>query len=180
MLSIFIASSGETVSASLRYQQNAILAGEIWRLLTGHLVHLGWLHLWMNLGGFLLIWLLFGRLLSVIHWWSLLFFSSLFISITMLLVNTDIDWYVGLSGVLHAVFVAGALAAVLRGLRAELFLLAVIAGKLAWEQFHGAMPGSEEMAGGNVIVEAHLYGALSGLFYMMPSVIKKFILNRNK
>jgi hypothetical protein len=28
---------------------------------------------------------------------------------------------------------------------------------------NGALPGSEQMTGGHVLVEAHLYGALAGL-----------------
>jgi len=41
-------------------------------------------------------------------------------------------------------------------------LLALIIGKLAWEQVAGALPGSESVAGGNVVVNAHLYGAIGG------------------
>jgi hypothetical protein len=35
-------------------------------------------------------------------------------------------------------------------------------GKLAWEQFSGPLPGSEGTAGGPVIVDSHLFGALGG------------------
>ena len=33
---------------------------------------------------------------------------------------------------------------------------------MIWEQVYGPAPGSEEMAGGNVIVNAHMYGAIAG------------------
>ena len=39
----------------------------------------------------------------------------------------------------------------------------IVAGKLAWEQFAGPLPGSESGSGGPVIVDAHLYGAVGGL-----------------
>ena len=42
----------------LEYQRRAIGEGELWRLFSGHLVHLGWEHLLMNLVGFWLIWAL--------------------------------------------------------------------------------------------------------------------------
>jgi hypothetical protein len=70
---------------------------------------------------------------------------------------------VGLSGVLHGLFVAGALASLLAGFRAELLLLGLLAVKLVWEHFQGALPGSESLAGGTVLIEAHLYGAITGV-----------------
>jgi hypothetical protein len=75
-----------------------------------------------------------------------------------------VHWYVGLSGVLHGLFVAGALASLAAGYRAELLLLGLLVVKLAWEQVHGALPGSEGFAGGTVLVESHLFGAIAGLF----------------
>src|SRR5690606_7331879 len=53
---------------SLRYDRQAILDGEVWRLLSGNLVHLGWSHLWLNAFGLLLVWLLFGPLLPSSVW----------------------------------------------------------------------------------------------------------------
>ena len=69
-------------------------------------------------------------------------------------------WYVGLSGVLHGALAAGAVA----WWRYEskllaLLLSAIFAGKLAWEQWHGALPLSGDLP---VVVDAHLYGALGG------------------
>jgi hypothetical protein len=40
-----------------------------------------------------------------------------------------------------------------------LALSAIVFGKLAWEQLHGALPLVGEMP---VIVDAHLYGAIGG------------------
>ncbi|MCH8278820.1 MAG: hypothetical protein IIC12_07825 [Proteobacteria bacterium] len=72
-------------------------------------------------------------------------------------------WYVGLSGLLHGLLVAGILVR-LRDLNAETVILAaLIVAKLAWEQFNGPLPGSETTSGGPVIVDAHLYGAAGGV-----------------
>ena len=43
----------------------------------------------------------------------------------------------------------------------RLLLIGVLI-KLIYEQFAGPLPGSEDTAGGTVIVDAHLYGAVSG------------------
>ena len=75
----------------------------------------------------------------------------------------SLDWYVGLSGVLHGLLVAGLIGSIRQRRAESLVLGAVIAAKLGWEMLVGPMPGSAEAAGGAVIVEAHLYGAAGGL-----------------
>ena len=160
--SILIALLGDGAAETLRYQRDAILHGEVWRLLSGHLAHLGWPHLWLNLGGLALIWFLFHKQLSAGAWWLVLLVSSLSVSGGLLLFNPELSWYVGLSGVLHGLFLAGLIA----GLRAQAWgdwlLLAAVSAKLIWEQVNGALPGTAEAAGGNVIVDAHLSGAIGG------------------
>jgi len=153
---------GNDLTLWLRYDRSGILEGEVWRLITAHLCHLGWKHLAMNLAGLFLIWALFGRLLSTLEWIVVLLVSALAVGLGLLLFNPDIQWYVGLSGVLHGMFLAGALMSLFAGYRAEILLLLFIVGKLAWEQFNGALPGSESFAGGYVVVDSHLYGAIAG------------------
>lgn len=150
-------------TTALRYERGAIQSGEIWRLITGNLVHLGWEHLLLNLTGLILIWLLFGRLLSARQWWIVSFVNCLAVGLGLLIFNPKLVWYVGLSGMLHGLFVTGLLINLRNGYKLEWLLLVAIVGKLIWEQFHGAMPGSAEIAGGAVIVDAHLYGAISGI-----------------
>lgn len=146
----------------LRYDREAILAGELWRILTAHIVHLGWKHLLMNVAGLALIWLLFGRLFNT-AWWSVIVVAcALGVSGGLLLFHPGIGWYVGMSGVLHGMFLAGALASLARGYRAEALLLGLVVVKLIWEQLYGPLASSRELAGGTVVVDAHLYGALTG------------------
>lgn len=162
-IALLIQLGGNSASEWLRYDREAILAGELWRVVTGHLVHLGWPHFMMNVIGLLLIWLLFGHTIKQKSWLIIFLVSTLAISSAMLLLNPALQWYVGLSGVLHGMFVAGAVVSIKAGYRAELVLLILLSAKLAWEQLIGPLPGSAEFAGGNVIVDAHLYGAISGL-----------------
>ncbi len=163
-IALLIQLGGNEASLWLRYDREGILNGEVWRIITGHLVHLGWPHLLMNLIGLILIWLLFGHLIKRNSWLIICTTSAIGISAGMMVFNPELKWYVGLSGVLHGMFVAGAIVSVKAGYRAELLLLLLLTGKLAWEQVVGPLPGSAEFAGGNVIVDAHLYGAISGLF----------------
>jgi len=154
---------GDGVQEWLRYDRTAILDGQWWRLLSAHLVHLGGPHLAMNLAGLWLVWALVGAALSERSWLVLLFADALITGLGLLIFTPQLGWYVGLSGVLHGLLVAGTIAEIRAGRRGSWLLLAAVAFKLAWEQLAGPLPGSEASAGGTVIVDAHLYGALGGL-----------------
>ena len=162
-IAVLIAIGGATVSDALRYEREAILGGQIWRLLTGNFVHLGWAHLLFNIAGLGLIWALFGQALGNRGWAVTLLVCGLGVGLGILLLNPQIDWYVGLSGVLHGFLAAGAVAErdIKPGTRA--LILGLLSLKLLWEQVFGSLPGTTAAAGGNVIVDAHLYGALTGL-----------------
>jgi rhomboid family GlyGly-CTERM serine protease len=148
----------------LRYSRAGIGAGEWWRLVTGHLVHLGAAHLAMNaLGAVLVAWLV-GAHLRPLAWAVTALACALGIGMGLFWGRPDLEWYVGLSGVLHGLLVAGGVAALAdqreRGF-AGILLMAVIA-KLAWEQVSGAATASAALAGGAVVVDAHLFGAITG------------------
>lgn len=145
-----------------RYERE-LLDSEPWRLATGHLVHLGWVHLGMNLAGLLLIWALFAGLLPLWCWAMGLLLSALGVSLGLYLFDPALAWYVGLSGVLHGLLAMGALALLRRDRVTAMLLLVGVVGKLLWEQLGGGDAGSAELIGGAVIVNAHLYGALAGL-----------------
>jgi membrane associated rhomboid family serine protease len=71
-----------------------------------------------------------------------------------------LQWYLGLSGVLHGALAAGAIAWWRHETKAlALTLTLILVAKLGWEQWHGALPLSGDML---VVVDAHLYGAIGG------------------
>lgn len=146
----------------LRFER-ALIGPEPWRLLTAHVVHLGWMHLALNLAGLGLIWALFGRRLEPWAWAVALVVCALAVSLGLWWHDTDLAWYVGLSGALHGLLVLGALAALKAERRMALLVLAGIALKLGWEQYSGGDTGTAALVGGAVIVNAHLYGALGGM-----------------
>jgi rhomboid family GlyGly-CTERM serine protease len=158
-----IESLGEDGRLMLRYERELIAHGEWWRLITGHIVHLGWTHLALNVMGLALMWALF---LPDYGWraWTLILLSSLIaIDAAFFFIERDVRWYVGLSGVLHGVMAAGTLAYLTRREPGAWILLPFLTGKLIYEQLVGTMPYSLDSAGGPVVVDAHLYGVLGAV-----------------
>lgn len=164
-IAVLFAAGGDGAREALRYERDALAAGEAWRLLTGHLVHLGWAHLAMNVAALGLIRLLVGDALTATDWIVAAVVSAVGIDVGLYAFSPEIDWYVGLSGVLHGLLAAGALV-----LLREQPMLAAVLGcglviKLLLEHAAGPLPFSESTAGGDVVTEAHLYGAAVGAAY---------------
>ena len=150
------------LEGALRFDRDAIEAGRWWSLLSGNVVHLGWSHLGMNLAGLALVVALVGERYRARDWLLLIVLCSAAVGAGLLWLNPEVRWYVGFSGTLHGLLVAGSIADLRVWPRSAALLLAGIAAKLLWEQLAGALPGSESVAGGLVVVDSHLYGALAG------------------
>lgn len=155
--------AGDSGRESLRFDRAGIAAGEVWRLLTGHLVHLGISHTLLNLAGLVLVWVLVGRAYTSKQWLWIMAGSVTAIDLGLWFGAPTLEWYVGLSGLLHGMLAAGIVAGLAERSGEMLFLAVAVAGKLAWEQFAGPLPGSEGTSGGAVIVDAHLYGVIGGV-----------------
>ncbi|MBM0105572.1 rhombosortase [Steroidobacter sp. S1-65] len=157
---VLLSLTGEGGQLALRYQRDAVLQGEYWRLITGHLVHGTPMHMVLNAAGLGLIAALFSGDYSWRAWLLIALFSMVAIDVAFVSWEPQLHWYVGLSGVLHGALAAGAVAWWRHeSTRLALVLSAIFVGKLAWEQWQGALPLSGDLP---VVVDAHLYGALGG------------------
>lgn len=141
--------------------ERGLAAAEPWRLLAGHLVHVGWVHLGLNLAGLALVLALTGTALSPGQWTFVFLCCALGIDLGLLLRSPGIEWYAGLSGVLHGLLAAGALALLGRSPGTGGLLLGGLALKL-WLEQAGSPGPATALVGAPVVAEAHLYGALSG------------------
>ena len=160
---LLLESGGDSVRDALRLEGNAPGSGQAWRWFSGHLVHLGWTHALMNIAALVIIAWAFGPRFRAAHWLIISVGSALAVDAGLLLVGPGVDWYVGLSGVLHGLVVAGAIGMLAVGERGSAaFVLGAVALKLSWEIVIGPLPHSAELAGGPVLVEALLWGALGG------------------
>jgi rhomboid family GlyGly-CTERM serine protease len=151
---------GETARRALSFDRHAIGAGQWWRLLSGHFVHLDAEHAILNGLGVVLMWALFARDYSPWRWVAIYLGSALAVSGGLWFGNPELQWYVGASGALHGVMTAGTIAHLRRGDLDGWILATFIIVKLGYEQFAGALP----FAGtSHTVVDAHLYGAIGGV-----------------
>ena len=151
--------SGESGQALLRYERSTLASGQWWRLLSAHVVHLDLRHALLNVVGLALVWALFARDYSPKAWLAIVLGAIAAIDAGLWLGDSTVQWYVGSSGALHGAMAAGALAHVRRGERDGWVLVALLAGKLLYEQTVGALPLSGRDP---VVVDAHLYGVAGG------------------
>jgi rhomboid family GlyGly-CTERM serine protease len=162
LAALLLGLAGDTARDMLAFDRPAITAGEAWRLVSAHFVHLGLSHLLYNLTGLWLVWYLVSSALAVRDWMLVWILSIIAVSLGLWFFEPQLEWYVGLSGVIHGLLAAGVLCELGKH-RLESWVLAIVlVGKIAWEQIVGPLPGSETASGGQVIVSAHFYGAIGG------------------
>jgi rhomboid family GlyGly-CTERM serine protease len=147
----------------LRYNRSDLVSGHYWQLVTGHLLHSNYWHLLMNLGGLMLAMLLHARYFT---WHQLLWqwlLSAVLISTCLYTFTADMQSYVGLSGLLHAMLIQGAVKDIQHRQSGGWLLAGGLVAKVLWEQWHGPDPQLAQLIDASVATDAHLYGVLAGL-----------------
>lgn len=151
---------GEALRSAWRYERDAVAAGQWWRLLTCHLVHLDAGHAVLNATGLALLWALFARIYGIGSWLLAIAIAIVAIDAGFWFLSPRLQWYVGASGLLHGVFACGCLAMIRARDRIGVIAGALFVAKLAWEQWHGPLPFEPAE---RVVTVAHLYGAAGGV-----------------
>jgi len=147
------------------YQYQLISQGELWRTFTGHFLHTNGIHLLLNLAALILLWALHGHFYTLKNY-GLLFITSAFIcSAGLFYFSPQIQQYVGLSGILHGIFVFGAIMDIRHKDKTGYLLFIGVWLKIAHEQFYGASEQVSTLIDANVAIDAHLWGAIGGLLF---------------
>ena len=167
-----IATAFEPTGHALEYQR-AALSAEPWRLLTGHWIHINGPHVLINATAWFVVARLFALELTPARQAAIMVVASVAISAGLAWLYPWIAWYRGFSGVLHALFFAGAVAWLAGAIAAgalrtssRLWLTAALfAGgwiKVVLEQpAEGATPVVAWL-GAPTVPQAHLIGAACG------------------
>ncbi|NBU24629.1 MAG: rhombosortase [Gammaproteobacteria bacterium] len=159
-LLLALASGGEPLQQALRWSRGGIAAGEHWRWVTGHFVHLDLAHAALNAAGLALVWALFARVYTPRRWLLIASLGIAGIDLGLWWLS-DIEWYVGLSGLLNTLAAAGIVREIVDGDRMAWVVGLLGLAKLVSENLSGPMPFMQP--GIPVVLDAHLYGALVGM-----------------
>lgn len=144
-----------------------------WQLLTGHLVHMDWSHLGLNIGGLWLWWLLYiEHFARYPKRWLWLLPIALCSSVSQLTLDAASLYYVGFSGTLYGLFAAGIVLDLapsetkLKRVTSALIGIALIA--LLISDWH-----NQVMAMG-IALAAHLGGVVGGMTLALISLTQQF------
>ncbi|WP_337881586.1 rhombosortase [Rheinheimera sp.] len=145
----------------LNYQRAEPL--QLWRFWTAHLLHSNAWHLAMNLGGLAVIFYLHQMHYQRKQLLQFLLLSAALLSAALYLFSPDIQIYVGLSGVLHALLAFGAVRDLQQRWYSGGLILLGLAAKVGYEQFYGPDPALGALIDARVAIDAHAYGLVIGV-----------------
>ncbi len=165
-----------TLVSWLEYDRAAILAGQVWRVMTGNLVHWSVEHFLLDVGAFLLVGCLYEKTVGRSYPWVLLF-SGLAVGASSLIFLPEMATYRGLSGVDSGQFAAVLcleLGLALHCHRNWSYLIpaaAIFITKLVYESMTGQMFFGTESLGniGQPVPLAHVVGAISAVLFLLAS-----------
>ena len=146
-----------------RYERDWTSSGEIWRLVTAHWVHVGWLHLLLNGLGLMICVSLTRPGWSIRRWLTNSITMALGISLMLTLYNPEVSDYAGYSGVLYGLYLLAAINLFSGDRLVAGLIIAAIVIKVFMEQFQIYDFNTGDIIGARVIVDAHLYGLLMAI-----------------
>ena len=155
-------------SGLLEYDRHLVLSGEIWRLVTSHLVHTNISHLVLNAAAALVLYFAFFYRLKLTDLLACGLVFSVLISLVLLYTYPGLDWYNGLSALLHALVVYFSIRQVWAGNRVFLIGSGIVWLKVLVEAAWASQGYGNLIGDMTIISEAHLIGAVVGT---IPAVI---------
>lgn len=146
----------------LAFDRQQIVSGELWRIWTGHLVHTHLTHFVLNVAAAILLGLLFSPPIKWGEWLlSGVIFAGL-IGLGLFCFYPDLDWYNGLSGLLHAWLAYFSIRLASAERRLFWAALAAVWVKVTAEALGVHLGYVHLLDGMTIITEAHLLGTIFG------------------
>ena len=170
---------GDSALSALRYDRAAIGAGQWWRLLSAHAVHADARHFALNALGLVLVWSLFAAEYRAFEWSVIVGVSALAIGLGLWWLDPQLQWYVGASGVLHALMASGCVKRFTQRQWDRWILALGLGAKLVFEQSSQSHGQASSSGGLAIVVDAHLYGAVAGAVIGAALCVRIAIIRRN-
>jgi rhomboid family GlyGly-CTERM serine protease len=166
VIAVAVVAADIFLPAGILEYRRALAFSEPWRLLTAHFVHLSFLHAALNGVALVLLGHLFADRLRPREIFGILAIAPILLSLAFWLLVPELQWYRGLSGVLHALYFAGCVVWIgqTAGRARWLPVAALLGGtaKVLIEQPGDASFPVHELLRVAVVPQAHLIGAIVG------------------
>ncbi|USH03315.1 rhombosortase [Grimontia kaedaensis] len=154
-----------TIHQLMVWDRTDILAGQWWRIVTGNLTHTNGIHLAMNLAGLVVLAFIHREYYGSRSLIPMIWVMMAVIGAVMFV--SPFDWYAGLSGVLHGLFVWGVVRDIQNKMPLGWVMLAGVIVKLGYEAYTGGDAMTADLIEAGVAYQAHSAGACIGLVFAL-------------
>ena len=136
--------------------------GEYWRFFSAHLTHYSWTHCLSNVIGLLLLIGIFKDTKQSMHWLTAVIISCITISSGLILFSTQLDWYVGFSGVLTSLYAYASIKTFTENTKISTFILIGLIAYVVIQVYGGGeLIGSMLISDLKTSSYAHAYGLIA-------------------
>ena len=158
----------------ISFDRTLIAQGEGWRIITGNVAHTNLWHLLLNLSGLWVLYSLFREYLTGFRLPLLLLLLGSAVGLGIRWWCPQTQWYMGLSGALHGLFVWGALQDIRYRRYSGWLMLAGVAIKLGVDFYSAGESPVSALIGARVHIESHLIGSGAGLLLgLLPITLRE-------
>lgn len=156
---------------NLHFERDLLLNGELWRGVTSHFLHTNINHFLLNISTVILLWALHGHYYTIVNYSVLFLVCAVTTTFGVYVYSPEITSYVGLSGVLHGVFIWGAFKDIQYKDKTGYVLLIGVVAKVIHEQLFGSSDDIATLISANVAIDAHLWGMIGGIFVAVVTLL---------
>ena len=147
----------------LSYDRGAIGRGQWWRFISANFLHTNGFHLALNLVALVAVTLLMDGTRNLGELVAVFFVGAVSVTVGLFFLTPRIYGYVGLSGVLHGLFVIVIWDVFRRDRLLGALLAMALLIKLGHELWNGPSQAIESLIEAEVVTEAHFFGVLGGI-----------------
>jgi rhomboid family GlyGly-CTERM serine protease len=153
--------------------------GEYWRFFSAHLIHYSWPHCLSNIIGLFLLMGIFNDTKQNIHWYFAATIVCIAVSSGLILFSTQLDWYLGFSGVLTGLYAYASIKTFNENTKISMIILIALLVSVVIQLFEGELISSILFVDLNTSSYAHAYGFIAGGLYgvIERCIVCKYVAN---
>jgi rhomboid family GlyGly-CTERM serine protease len=160
--------------SAIRFDREAIMHGQWWRLITNIMTHSNDYHLLLNCASVALIWSLYGSELKIKLSTVVVLYTSIFVGFCLLFFSPT-NIYVGFSGALYGIIVIAAYNGFKLGDKWSLGLAIIVIGRVIYQQIDGPSEELAVMIESRVAIESHAFGIVSAVLWIAVDVVYQLV-----